>query len=203
MQIDSLLQQNPLIPVIVLNDSANAKPLANALLDAGINIFEVTLRTPAALDAIQEIKQAFPEAITGAGTVINHEQMQAVIDAGCDFAVSPGLNQRLIETASQANLPYLPGVSSCSEIMQAISLGLTRLKLFPAGIAGGISFLKQIATVFPQIQFCPTGGVNAGNFKEYLALNNVAAIGGSFLAPSKLIAAGRWKEITSLIKEFS
>ncbi|OGT53710.1 MAG: hypothetical protein A3F17_03805 [Gammaproteobacteria bacterium RIFCSPHIGHO2_12_FULL_41_15] len=200
MQISEQLQQHPLIPVITLNKSKQAKPLAECLINAGLSIFEITLRTEAALESIQRIKQAFPDALVGAGTVISPAQMRSIIEVGCDFAVSPGLNRELVQIATEAKLPYLPGVSTCSEIMHAHALGLRCLKLFPAELSGGIPYLKQLGSLFPDLQFCPTGGVDLKNYKDYLALNNVIAIGGSFLAPTELIDNGNWSELTRLLE---
>jgi len=201
LTFEAALQKVPVIPVIVLQRSADAVPVAEALIEGGIPIFEFTLRTEAALPAIGEIAKHFPDALTGAGTVLDQSQARKAIDAGARFIVSPGWDSGVIETAQAAGLPVVPGVATASEVQRARNHGLRVLKLFPAGVAGGIPMLKALSAVFSDTGFVPTGGVSAGNLGEYLALPNVVAVGGSWLTPANAIAEGRFEEITRLAVE--
>lgn len=191
----------PVLPVIVIDELSQAVPLAQALSAGGIHVFEVTLRTACALEAIQEIKAVMPDCITGAGTVTSPDQIDEVLKAGADFAVSPGATPALLKAASQQKLSLIPGVSTPSDVIQAIEHGYELLKLFPAEQSGGINMLKALAGPFPDIRFCPTGGIGLHNAKDYLALNNVAAIGGSWVCPGNLVKEKRWDEITQLAGE--
>ncbi|WP_339136170.1 MAG: bifunctional 4-hydroxy-2-oxoglutarate aldolase/2-dehydro-3-deoxy-phosphogluconate aldolase [Candidatus Electrothrix sp. GW3-4] len=193
-----VLLAGPVIPVIVINNPAHAVPLAQALLAGGIKVLEITLRSDAALEAIQRIGAEVPEVLVGAGTVLSGQDLQAVAEAGGQFAISPGLTQRLLAAADQESIPLLPGVASASELMEALEAGLTALKFFPAQAAGGIQMLKSLHGPFPQVRFCPTGGIGPHNYREYLALKNVACVGGSWLVPSEMIGQGNWSAITRL-----
>jgi 2-dehydro-3-deoxyphosphogluconate aldolase/(4S)-4-hydroxy-2-oxoglutarate aldolase len=202
-QLDTwLANTKPLIPVIVIDDLAHAIPMAKALVAGGIHLLEVTLRTAAGLAAISAIKQSVPEAIVGAGTVCNAEDFQKAIDAGAQFIVSPGLTPELIEKAKQVRLDgqwqgvFLPGVATASEVMVAAQAGITQLKCFPASAIGGAKLLKAWSGPFPDIQFCPTGGISKDNYQEYLGLPNVICAGGSWLTESKLLIEGDWAEVT-------
>lgn len=202
-QLDTwLANTKPLIPVIVIDDLAHAIPMAKALVAGGVHLLEVTLRTAAGLAAISAIKQSVPEAIVGAGTVCNAEDFQKAIDAGAQFIVSPGLTPELIEKTKQVTLDgqwqgvFLPGVATASEVMVAAQAGITQLKCFPASAIGGAKLLKAWSGPFPDIQFCPTGGISKDNYQEYLGLPNVICAGGSWLTESKLLIEGDWAEVT-------
>jgi len=198
---DVALNAVPVIPVIVLQQSADAVPVAEALIEGGIPIFEITLRTAAGLPSITEVAKRFPDAQTGAGTVLNKAQAVQAIDAGSKYIVSPGWDDGVVETAQAAGIPVVPGVATASEVQRAYNHGLRLLKLFPAGIAGGIPMLKALSSVFSEAGFVPTGGVSASNLADYLAVPNVTAVGGSWLTPAKAIAEGRFEEITRLANE--
>ena len=198
MTIDDILNAAPVMPVIVLDDPADAEPLARALVAGGLRVLEVTLRTPAALDAVRIISQRVPDAIVGVGTLSRHEQWSLVQAAGARFAVSPGLTPALVSASRESGLPFLPGVFTPSEAMQAREAGFDRLKLFPAAQAGGIGMLRALASPLPDLVFCPTGGIDADSFRDYLAQPNVACVGGSWVAPKALIEAGDWASITAL-----
>ena len=188
----------PVIPVVTVNDLEDTINLARALVAGGLPSIEVTLRTPNAIEAIEKIANEVEGAIVGAGTVITRDQVKAVEKAGGHFLVSPGFAPQLIAAADDCPLPLLPGVSSASEAMYLGEMGYTYLKFFPAGPAGGPSFLKSIGAPLPQFKFCPTGGINADNAKDYLKLSNVLCVGGSWVAPSSLIEIGDWQSITKL-----
>jgi 2-dehydro-3-deoxyphosphogluconate aldolase/(4S)-4-hydroxy-2-oxoglutarate aldolase len=191
----------PVIPVIVLSDVRLAVPLARALLAGGIRMLEVTLRTPEALACIEAIARDVPEAIAGAGTVRSAADAQACAMAGARFAVSPGYTHSVGQACRDAGLPLLPGVATGSEIMAACEDGLTELKFFPAMQAGGPAMLKAWGGPFGGVRFCPTGGVSAGNAAEFLALPNVACVGGSWLTPADAMANGDWAKITELARQ--
>ncbi|MBU2710652.1 bifunctional 4-hydroxy-2-oxoglutarate aldolase/2-dehydro-3-deoxy-phosphogluconate aldolase [Zooshikella harenae] len=199
-QIDTICQQSPIMPVITINDISEALPLATALLDGGISILEITLRTQTGLDAINVIRKALPEAIVGAGTVTNPTMLNAVADAGAQFAISPGLTQELLLAGIDSTIPLLPGIATPSELMQGRQLGYQRFKFFPAAAAGGIPALKALAGPFNDVQFCPTGGINADNASKYLALPNVMCVGGSWVVPSDAVRNKDWQRITELCK---
>ncbi len=198
--ISEMMTISPIIPVITINDIERSVDLAHALIAGGINILEVTLRTPAALDVIKHLRDKVPNAIIGAGTVINENNLKQVIDSGAQFAISPGHTSQLLAYAKLAEFPLLPGVASGSEIMTCLVMGYQDFKLFPAEVAGGIAALKSFASPFAAARFCPTGGVNQDNFLAYLALSNVTCIGGSWLTPKSLIDAGRFDEISHITK---
>lgn len=200
IEIDALMGDGPVIPVIVIDNVAQAKPLAQTLVDAGVRVLEVTLRTPAALAAIEAMRSV-PGAIVGAGTVTTPEAMRQAVDAGSQFMVSPGLTSTLAAAARDVSVPLLPGVVTPSEVMQARDAGFTRLKFFPAEPMGGVPVLKAYASVFRDVRFCPTGGITLQSAPNFLSLPNVACIGGSwFVAPAD-VAAGRWAQIGAQARE--
>ncbi|OAI16057.1 keto-deoxy-phosphogluconate aldolase [Methylomonas koyamae] len=194
--IKEVMTTSPVMPVMVINNLENAVPLAKALVEGGLKVLEITLRTPVALDAIRQIKAEVPGAIVGAGTIINVTTLHHAIDAGAQFIVSPGVTENLLDAALETSVPLLPGVITPSEVMRLLDKGITAMKFFPAEAAGGIPMLKSIGGPLPQVTFCPTGGVNPKNAPEYLALSNVACVGGSWMAPAELVDAGDWAEIT-------
>ncbi len=199
----SLASHGPVIPVIDLHSVDDAVPLARALLAGGVKVLEVTLRSPVALACIAAIARAVPQAIVGAGTVRSVADAQAARDAGGRFAVSPGYSAAIAAACRRIGLPLLPGVATAGEVMAAAADGLEFLKFFPAQQAGGVSMLKALAGPFPEVAFCPTGGISLANALEYLALPNVKACGGSWLTPTDAIAAGDWPRITRLAREAS
>jgi 2-dehydro-3-deoxyphosphogluconate aldolase/(4S)-4-hydroxy-2-oxoglutarate aldolase len=193
--IKDIMYTSPVVPVMVINKLEHAVPLAHALVEGGLKVLEITLRTPIALDAIKRIKAEVPGAIVGAGTVINVDTLQKAIDAGSEFIVSPGVTESLIDAAIKSGVPILPGVISPSEVMRLMEKGITEMKFFPAEAAGGIPMLKSIGGPLPQVTFCPTGGISLKNAADYLALSNVACIGGSWMAPADLVDKEDWDEI--------
>jgi len=197
----SIFAQGPVVPVIVIKDLSTAVPLAKALLAGGIKVLEVTLRTPVALEAIALLSRDVPEAMIGAGTVTTPEQLAQVIEAGAQFAISPGLTRELLHAGKAAAIPLIPGIASISELMEGTGLGYTHFKFFPAEAAGGVKTLKSIHGPFSDIRFCPTGGINEKNFLEYLALPNVSCVGGSWIVPDDAIASGDWDRITQLCRD--
>lgn len=198
MKVIDLLRLGPVIPVIVVDDADDAVPLACALLAGGVQVLEVTLRTPVALAAVRAIAKDVPEAVVGVGTVSRAEDFAEAADAGARFAVSPGITDALIDSAKRAGLPYLPGVMTPSEVILARAAGLFELKLFPAVQAGGIAMLKAIAGPFPDVTFCPTGGITENSATDFLSLGNVACVGGSWLTPRAAVAAKDWSAIAAL-----
>jgi len=196
-----LAAQGPVIPVIVLQRLDDALPLAEALLAGGVRVLEVTLRTPAALAGIEVIARALPDAIVGAGTLRTPADVRAALDAGARFGVSPGYAATLSAECRRLGLPLLPGVATASEVMAAAADGHDLLKFFPAAAAGGVPMLKALAGPFPEVVFCPTGGVGPDNAASYLALPNVAVCGGSWLTPDDAVVAGDWARITRLARE--
>lgn len=201
--IQQLLRGIPVIPVLALTDVDSAPALANALVDGGLPALEITLRTPQAMDVISAIKDSCPKAIVGAGTVNTPQQVEQCANAGVEFIVSPGLHQPLLQAVRATDIPYLPGVATASEVLLAINEGLTACKFFPAQQAGGISMLKAFSGPYGEMMFCPTGGINGDNFRDYLALSNVFCVGGSWVAPGNLLKAGAWDEITDQAKSCS
>jgi 2-dehydro-3-deoxyphosphogluconate aldolase/(4S)-4-hydroxy-2-oxoglutarate aldolase len=195
---DMLATAYPVLPVLVIDNPAHALPLAETLVAHEVRVLEITLRTDAALTIINAIATHVPEAIVGAGTVLTHEQLRHVKDAGAQFAVSPGTTERMLAAAQNLAMPLLPGVASASEIQLALEGGCTRLKFFPATTAGGPAALQALYGPFPQVRFCPTGGINAQSAPTYLALPNVACVGGSWLAPKALLEASDWTAIAAL-----
>jgi 2-dehydro-3-deoxyphosphogluconate aldolase/(4S)-4-hydroxy-2-oxoglutarate aldolase len=196
-----VMRDAPVIPVIVLHDVKDAVPLARALVAGGIRMLEVTLRTREALECIELIAKEVPEAVAGAGTIRSAADAQASALAGARFGVSPGYTRAVGKACHDLGLPLLPGVATGSEIMMAQEDGLTELKFFPAVQAGGLAMLKAWQGPFGDVKFCPTGGVHAGNAHEFLALANVACVGGSWIVPTDAIAAGDWGRIEALARE--
>lgn len=192
-----------IVPVVVLDDAESAEPLAEALLAGGLDIMEITFRTPAAAESIRRIAKAFPEILLGAGTLLEEEQVTRAADAGCVFGLAPGLNPNVVAKANQVGLNFSPGVMTPSDIEAALELGCQLVKFFPAGAAGGPGMLKALAGPYAHtgVKFIPTGGISAANLADYLALPVVAACGGSWMVDKKLVNAGRWDEITRLTKE--
>jgi len=201
VKTSDLLNLTPVIPVIVIDDASHAVPMAQALVKGGIRVLEVTLRTPSALDSIRRIRREVKDAIVGAGTVLTPEQFTAVADAGAQFVVSPGLTPALAEAAKATALPLLPGAVTPSEIMLAMQLGFHHLKFFPAQQSGGVAMLKALSGPFGTIRFCPTGGITLETAADYLALDNVACIGGSWLTPKALMEKQDWAGIQKLAEQ--
>ena len=194
--IRDIMAASPVMPVIVLDRVDDAVPLAKALVAGGIRVLEVTMRTPAALDCVRAICAEVPDAIVGVGTITNIADMDGARKAGAVFGVSPGTTSALLSHAAVSNFPFLPGTMTPSDVMRALDAGFSAMKLFPAKQAGGVDMLKALAGPFPQVMFCPTGGVDVDSAPIYLALPNVGCVGGSWLAPSALVAAKNWDEIT-------
>jgi 2-dehydro-3-deoxyphosphogluconate aldolase/(4S)-4-hydroxy-2-oxoglutarate aldolase len=180
--IEEIMRTAPVIPVLVIDEAGNARAIAEALVGGGLRVLEVTLRTPAALEAIREMKQV-PGAIVGAGTVTNERELDAALEAGAEFIVSPGLTETLGRAAIASDAPFLPGTATAGDIMRGLDLGLTHFKFFPAVAAGGLPALKALAAPFGQVRFCPTGGITAETAPEWLALEPVLCVGGSWLVP--------------------
>lgn len=198
-----LKDSKPVIPVIVIDEIEQAVPLAKALLAGGVRLLEVTLRTPVAFAAIEKIAKEVPEAIVGVGTATKAEHIQQAKDAGAQFALSPGISEGLIKTAQDLEMPFMPGVMTPSDIILGLDLGLNEFKFFPAQQAGGVNMLKAFGGPFPQVRFCPTGGISTSNYQEFLALGNVMAVGGSWLCSKALMANKDWQAIENLGKEIS
>ncbi|WP_322470412.1 bifunctional 4-hydroxy-2-oxoglutarate aldolase/2-dehydro-3-deoxy-phosphogluconate aldolase [Hydrogenophaga sp. SNF1] len=193
--------QSRVVPVIVLSDARQAVPLAHALLDGGIDVMEITLRSDVALDAIEAVARALPQMHLGAGTVTRPSDVPRVIDAGARFALSPGCTDALVDAMRATGLPLIPGVMTPGEVMRARDQGFTLMKLFPAQQAGGIGMLKALGAPLPDVRFCPTGGVAPENLRDFLALPNVAMAGGSWLTPADALRDGDWARITRLARE--
>jgi len=193
--------QSRVVPVIVLTDAAQAVPLAHALLEGGIDVMEITLRSDVALIAIEAVARAVPQMQLGAGTVTRVAEVQKVLNAGATFALSPGCTDALVDAVKTASLPFIPGVMTPGEVMRARDHGFQLMKLFPAAQAGGIGMLKALGAPLPDVRFCPTGGVSTDNLRELLALPNVAMVGGSWLTPGDALRQGDWARITQLARE--
>jgi 2-dehydro-3-deoxyphosphogluconate aldolase/(4S)-4-hydroxy-2-oxoglutarate aldolase len=200
-QIDALCLMTPVIPVLTFQTLEEALPVSEALLEGGIPVLEVTLRTPVALDAIQHISERLPEAQVGAGTIINPELYRFAEDAGASFMVSPGLTTELLETGVSSKVPLLPGIQTISEMLEGLKYNYQHFKFFPASVAGGPQALKAYSGPFGDIKFCPTGGISLDNAQDYLELKNVMCVGGSWLAPRNLIEEKDWSGIKKLAKE--
>lgn len=196
-----ILALAPVVPVVIVDDLAHAVPMARALVAGGIRSIEVTLRTPCALDAIRAIAHEVEGAVVGVGTVLDAAQLEAARVAGARFAVSPGVSPKLLDAADASELPLLPGVATAGEAMSLLERGYRHLKLFPAVPVGGAKLLASLASPLPQLRFCPTGGIKPGNAAEFLALPNVACVGGSWLTPNDKLVAGDWAAITQLARE--
>lgn len=198
---DSLLDRVPVIPVVVVHDVAHAVPVARALVDGGLPVIELTLRTPVALDAIEAIANDVPEILLGAGTVVAPEQARQAADAGARFLVSPGTTDTLAAAMRETGLPHLPGAATVSEVLRLRELGYEDMKLFPASACGGIGFLKAVSSPVPSARFCPTGGVSAANAPDYLALPNVGCVGGSWITPADALADRDWDRVRDLARD--
>ncbi|MGX9226833.1 bifunctional 4-hydroxy-2-oxoglutarate aldolase/2-dehydro-3-deoxy-phosphogluconate aldolase [Streptomyces albus] len=198
-----VLDLAPVLPVVVLHDAEDAVPLARALVAGGLPAIEVTLRTPAAPAAIRAIADAVPEAVVGAGTVLSGDDVRTAVEAGARFLVSPGWTDTLLEAMRASGVPYLPGVSTASEVVALLERGVHEMKFFPAEAAGGTAYLKSLASPLPRARFCPTGGVSAANAASYLALPNVACVGGTWMLPADALAAKDWDRVRALAAEAS
>ncbi|WP_448211652.1 bifunctional 4-hydroxy-2-oxoglutarate aldolase/2-dehydro-3-deoxy-phosphogluconate aldolase [Colwellia sp. MEBiC06753] len=196
-----LFAMGPLVPVLVIDNVEDALPIAEALMAANINVLEVTLRTPSALQVIETIAKNLPEAVVGAGTVTNRDLLQRSRDAGAKFAISPGLTKDLLKAGNEGDIALIPGISSISELMDGIDFGYDHFKFFPAEASGGVKAIKSIGGPFPNIKFCPTGGINLDNVNDYLALGNVACCGGSWLVSDEIIKSKNWPRITELANQ--
>ncbi|ASP22108.1 KHG/KDPG aldolase [Antarctobacter heliothermus] len=196
---EALCRLAPVIPVLVIDDASKARPLAEALVAGGLPVLEVTLRTPAALDAIREMAKV-EGGIVGAGTLLTPEDVAAAIAAGAKFGVSPGATDKLLDACEAADLPLLPGIATSTEAMRLLERGYSVQKFFPAEANGGVPALKSIGAPIPQVRFCPTGGVSPANAPAYLALSNTLCVGGSWVAPKDLVAAGDWAAIEELAR---
>ncbi|MGF1551905.1 MAG: bifunctional 4-hydroxy-2-oxoglutarate aldolase/2-dehydro-3-deoxy-phosphogluconate aldolase [Paracoccaceae bacterium] len=201
LSVEAVCRLAPVIPVLIVEETVHAAPLARALVAGGLRALEVTLRTRVALDVIRAMVDAAPDAVVGAGTLLSPEDVRQAKAAGARFGVSPGASERVLDAAEAAGLPMLPGVATPSEAMRAAERGLDVLKFFPAEANGGAGVLKAWASPLPHIRFCPTGGVTPGNAATYLALPNVLCVGGSWLAPPDRLQAGDWDDVTRLAQE--
>lgn len=202
LSIDKILKVAPVVPVMVVQRLEDAVPLAQALYNGGLKVLEITLRTPVALDAIRAMVDALPEdAVIGAGTIITPQDLEQAVAAGSKFLVSPGTTPELIKAAKASSVPLLPGVATPTEAMALLAEGFTHLKFFPAEAAGGVAMVKSIGGPLPQITFCPTGGIDLAKAPKYLALPNVACVGGTWMAPPELVAQQRWDDIQKLAIE--
>ncbi|KAA0931984.1 bifunctional 4-hydroxy-2-oxoglutarate aldolase/2-dehydro-3-deoxy-phosphogluconate aldolase [Streptomyces apricus] len=199
--LPSVLELAPVVPVVVVEDVSDAVPLARALVAGGLPAIEVTLRTPVALDAIRAISDAVPDAVVGAGTVISPGQVADSVAAGARFLVSPGWTDALLDAMRGSGVPFLPGVSTTSEVVALLERGVTDMKFFPAEAAGGTAYLKSLGGPLPQARFCPTGGIGPAVAPEYLALPNVLCVGGSWMLPADAVAGGDWARVEELARE--
>lgn len=200
-RIEEIIKISPIIPVVAIENKEDAIPLAKALIAGGINIMEVTLRTPEALQAIDLIAQNVPDMCVGAGTVCDEIQLEQTLDVKSQFAFSPGISPELIRSAYDNSVPFIPGVATPSEVMRASNHGIKYCKLFPASVVGGVDLLKAYQGPFSHMKFCPTGGVTLENMNEYLELDNVFCVGGTWIASKKLISSKEFEKITQLAKE--
>lgn len=195
-----VLQISPIVPVVVIENIKDAVPLAQSLIEGGIPIIEVTLRSSCALEAIELIAKNVPKMCVGAGTILNPTQLEQAQNRGAEFLISPGLTIKLLEHAKKKDMPLIPGVSSSSEVMQALEWGYSALKFFPAEYCGGVKLLNAFNGPFKGVKFCPTGGISADNMRSYLNLENVLCVGGSWLTPKNLIQNKEWDKITEICK---
>lgn len=198
MRAEEVLRLSPIVPVIALQSEEDALPLANALLEGGINIMEITLRTQAGLKAIEIISKHLPQMHVGAGTVLNGDDFKRAVDHGAAFIFSPGISEELMQASKQTGVALIPGVATASEVMLAKNHGFEHCKLFPATVAGGVEMLKSLSGPFPAMQFCPTGGVNLKNLNAFLLLENVPCVGGSWIVSKTLLQEKDFKQITKL-----
>ncbi len=199
-KIIEVLQISPIVPVVVVENIKDAVPLAQSLIEGGIQIIEVTLRSSCALEAIELIAKNVPKMHVGAGTILNPTQLEQAQNRGAEFLISPGLTIKLLEYAKKKDMPLIPGVSSSSGVMQALELGYSALKFFPAEYCGGVKLLNAFNGPFKGVKFCPTGGISVDNMRSYLDLENVLCVGGSWLTPKNLIQNKEWDKITEICK---
>ncbi|GAA9646875.1 bifunctional 4-hydroxy-2-oxoglutarate aldolase/2-dehydro-3-deoxy-phosphogluconate aldolase [Helicobacter pylori] len=199
-RIIEVLQISPIVPVVVIENIKDAVPLVQSLIEGGIQIIEVTLRSSCALEAIELIAKNVPKMRVGAGTILNPTQLEQAQNRGAEFLISPGLTIKLLEYAKKKDMPLIPGVSSSSEVMQALELGYSTLKFFPAEYCGGVKLLNAFNGPFKGVKFCPTGGISTDNMRSYLNLENVLCVGGSWLTPKNLIQNKEWDKITEICK---
>ncbi|GAA8022059.1 bifunctional 4-hydroxy-2-oxoglutarate aldolase/2-dehydro-3-deoxy-phosphogluconate aldolase [Helicobacter pylori] len=200
-KIIEVLQISPIVPVVVIENIKDAVPLAQSLIEGGIHIIEVTLRSSCALEAIELIAKNVPKMRVGAGTILNPTQLEQAQNRGAEFLISPGFTIKLLEYAKKKDMPLIPGISSSSEVMQALELGYSALKFFPAEYCGGVKLLNAFNGPFKGVKFCPTGGISADNMHSYLNLENVLCVGGSWLTPKHLIQNKEWDKITEICKQ--
>ncbi|MCH1919466.1 bifunctional 4-hydroxy-2-oxoglutarate aldolase/2-dehydro-3-deoxy-phosphogluconate aldolase [Shewanella sp. A3A] len=196
----ALLKQQVLLPIIQAETAEQGVAIANAMQQAGIHLVEVVLRTEASIAALQAIKAAYPQMVVGAGTITNADTLNAAIAAGADFIVTPAITPNLLSQLRDCPVPVVPGVSNAADVLLAVEQGFTELKLFPATLSGGAAFIKAMGAVFPQVNFCPTGGINDSNKDDFLRLSNCIAVGGSWIAPSNWVEEQRWQQITAACK---
>jgi 2-dehydro-3-deoxyphosphogluconate aldolase/(4S)-4-hydroxy-2-oxoglutarate aldolase len=199
--VDAILLRAPVVPVLAIERTEHALPLARALIAGGLPVLEITLRSAVALEVLATLVRECPGACIGAGTVLTPQDLEAVTKAGAAFAIAPGSTRDLYAAAAEASIPFIPAVASASEIMQGMDRGHRRFKFFPAVPAGGVAALKSYAGPFASVKFCPTGGIDPRNAPDFLALPNVITIGGSWMAPARLVDAGDWSGIESLARE--
>lgn len=199
-QVRAVLAASPLVPVITINHPDEALPLCEALVEGGIRVLEITLRTEHGIKAIEQVRKALPDAWVGAGTVTSIAQYRQVEAAGAQFVITPGVTEAILEFGVTSEVPLLPGIATISELMMGYSLGYREFKFFPAEVAGGIPALKAYSGPFPDVTFCPTGGIRRNTAKDYLALDNVTAVGGTWLTPSDAVAARDWAQITEIVR---
>lgn len=200
MEMGHIMSRAPVIPVISIDDPAKAVPLARALVAGGLPVLEITFRTDAAFEAVERVVAEVPEALVGVGTVRRATDLERARELGARFVVTPGLTAELIDAAGDISLPLLPGVMTPSEVMRALDAGYSDLKLFPAAAAGGLTMLKALAGPFPDVRFCPTGGVGPRNLVDYLSLGNVTCVGGSWVTPAAAVAEGDWTSVSELAR---
>lgn len=201
MTAEAVMKLSPIVPVIALENQEDALPLAKALLEGGINIMEITLRTQAGLKAIEIISKALPQMHVGAGTVLNSGDFKSAVAHGAAFVFSPGISEGLMQTSKELNVALIPGVATASDVMLAKNNGFEHCKLFPATLVGGVEMLKAFGGPFPSMRFCPTGGIDLDNVKEFLSLENVLCAGGSWIVPKQAIQEKNFEQITKLCKE--
>ncbi len=200
-RVQAVLAASPLVPVIAINELEDAVPLCQALVDGGINVLEITLRTEHGVNAIKAVREAIPEAWVGAGTVTSVAEYRQVEAAGAQFVITPGVTEAILEFGVTSEAPLLPGVSTVSELMMGYALGYREFKFFPAEVSGGVPALKAFSGPFSDVTFCPTGGIRRDTAKDYLALKNVKAVGGSWLTPADVVAAKDWAQITQIARD--
>jgi 2-dehydro-3-deoxyphosphogluconate aldolase / (4S)-4-hydroxy-2-oxoglutarate aldolase len=198
---DALMRISPVIPVLEVEDAGRAPDLARSLVEGGLKVLEVTLRTPSALDTIRAMSDIGGDAVVGAGTVLNADQLNRAVDAGARFIVSPGLTEKVARAAEAAGVPLLAGVASAGDIMRGLDLGLDRFKFFPAETSGGAAAIAALQGPFAAVKFCPTGGINAANAGSYLAQPSVLCVGGGWVAPAAAVAGGDWERLTTLARQ--